>query len=381
MKCTTAPLIASLSFVLLIVAGCGRSVESDDALSSPPVLNVWYVRPTVKEIADYAEFIGETEGTETVDVRARVSGFLNRIAFQDGVFVREGDLLFEIDSRLYTGEFERAEAALVQAEARLRRVTADLRRAQKLIKTSDISQEQYDLAAGAYAEAVAQVRVADAQRRTARLNADYCRVTAPMSGRASRTRVDAGNLVKADETILTNIVASDPIEVNLQVDERSWLHIRRAVQSGVIPPPRKKGLPIQVWLADEDSAWHEGAIDFFDNHLDPTTGTVRARGIVPNADRLFAAGMFVRVRVRIGPPHEVVVVSEKAVAVDGGERFVWVLTPDNHVARRKIETESLLGGNRVVRSGLSSADRVLVSGLQRLRPGMAVAAELDPNRS
>lgn len=357
-----------------ISTGCEQS-QPVELVRQP--LAVLYTRPMTEEIADYAEFVGQTEACASVEVRARVTGFLEKIGFRDGEDVKAGDLLFEVDHRLYLAELERAEAVLAQANARLQRVTADLHRAEALTESSAITQEQYDLAAGAYSEAIARTQIADGARRLAQLNLDYCRVAAPLSGRASRALVDPGSLIKQDQTVLTSIVATDPIEIYLDIDESTLMRVRRLIQAGEIGPLRENPILLQVRLADEVSSWHEGAIDFIDNRLDPTTGTVRVRGIVANPDRLFAPGMFVRARLQIRPPKTTVLITERALGTERGEKFCYVIGRGERVVYRPVKTGRLIGGRRVIKEGLSTRDRVLVSGLQRVRPNMKVSAKSE----
>ena len=363
--------------LLLGISGCDRSQPAESVKRPVAVL---YAQPTTEDITDYAEFIGETEACASVEVRSRVSGFLKSTEFEDGADVKRGDLLFQIEDRLYSAELERAEASLAQSKARLLRVEADLRRIEALAGSSAITQEQIDLAAGAYSEAIAQTRIAEGERQIARLNLGYCRVAAPLNGRAGRALVDEGSLVKQDETNLVSIVATDPIEITVDVDERTLLRLRRLVQAGEMAPLREKRNPIQVRLADEASSWHDGTIDFVDNRLDPTTGTIRVRGIVPNPDGLFSPGMFVRVRVQIGPPRKTMLITERAIGLNEGEKFVYVVGPDERARYRPVRTGSLILGRRVIAEGLSSNDRVIVSGIQRVRPNVKVAAKHEPGQ-
>lgn len=371
--------IRALTFLTLlpVYSGCGSSELAETAKRPLAVL---YTRPTTEEIAEYAEFVGQTEACDSVDVRARVTGFLKTAYIDDGADVKKGDLLFEIDDRLYLAELERAEASLSRIKARLQRTAADLSRIEALAGSGAITQEQHDLASGGYSEAMAQTRVAESERRIAQLNFDYCRVRAPLSGRAGRAIVDEGSLVKQDETVLISIVATDPIEIEIDIDERTLLRMCRMLEVGEAEPLQNKRIPLQVRLADEDSSWHDGTIDFVDNRLDPTTGTIRVQGTVSNPDGLFSPGMFVRARLQIAPAKTTILIAERALCHSDDEQFVYVLGTDDRAHYRPVTVGPMLEGRRVIEEGLSGSDRVLVSGLQRIRPNMKVAAKREPKQ-
>jgi RND family efflux transporter MFP subunit len=252
---------------------------------------------TAGEVADHADFTGRTEAAVTVEVRARVTGYLVKVAFKDGAEVKQGDLLFEIDPRPYQAELDRANAALAAAEAHLKRADTELKRAKALIERSAMSKEDYDKVVGDVDEARAQVAVARASREVANLNLDFTKVTAPVSGRVGRRLVDSGNVVRADGTMLTTIVGKDPMYVYFDVDERTYLDLRRALRDGKVKAAKLEDLPVAVQLANEEGFPHQGKLDFVDNRADPTKGTIRMRAVLPNADGLLVPGLFAQVRL------------------------------------------------------------------------------------
>jgi RND family efflux transporter MFP subunit len=358
---------------LAAATGCGRVQPK---LTPPGPAEVEVSLPVVKEVTEYEDFTGRTEAVRAVEVRARVTGYLEAVFFKEGDDVQQGDRLFEIDPRTYRAELAKAEANVGQAEARVKRLQADYVRARELLPKKVVSREEFDKIDGDKAEAEASVKVARASRDVARLNLDFCTVSAPLGGRISRQLIDPGNLVKADETPLTSIVAVDPIYANFDVDERTMLRVRRLVQQGKVKSARETEVPVYLGLSDEAGFPHKGTINFVDNKVDPTTGTLRVRGVFPNGKRLISPGMFARSRIRIGLPYRAVLVSEAALGTDQGQKFVYVVGSNDKVEYRRVKVGSLHDGLRVVESGLSAGDRVVVSGLQRVRPGVTVRPEV-----
>ncbi|HET6881992.1 MAG TPA: efflux RND transporter periplasmic adaptor subunit [Pirellulales bacterium] len=334
--------------------------------------------PVYREITDHEDFTGQTEAVKTIDIRARVTGYLKSVNFKHGAEVKQGDVLFEIDPPYYEAEVARAEGVVAQTEARLKRLKLDFARAEELHATRAWTKEQYDLVSGDLAEAEANLKTAKAQLKIANVNLAYCTIKAPISGRMSRPNIDPGNLVKADDTSLslTRIVAQDPMWVYFDLDERTMLRLRRLVPWTGTVPGEEANLPVFIGLADEEGYPHEGKLDFRDNRLDPNTGTLRVRGVFSNEDRLFTPGLFVRVRLPIGEPSQALLVPEQAVGTDQGQKFVYVVDGNNEVAYRRVTVGKLYEGMRVILEGISPGEQVVVTGVQRVLPGMKVEPKL-----
>jgi multidrug efflux system membrane fusion protein len=348
--------------------------------------------PVSKEIRDYEEFAGRLEAKETIQVRARVTGYLVKAPperekvkgsgkfFKEGGLVQKGDLLFEIDPLVYEAQLARAKASVLKAEAAFQQAERDWNRATTLGSSSGyqaISREEYDKFRGAYTVAEAEVKVARADLKIAQVNMDYCRVLAPMSGRISKVTVDPGNLVKADDTVLTSIGDSNPIKAYFDVDERTLTRILHLMEQGVIPK-EAYGVPVEMGLADEEDRPHKGYIDFTDNFVDVGTGTLRVRGSFENPRELLVPGMFVRVRLPIGQPLKTLLIAEKALVTDQGQKYVYVVKDENTAAQegkvdyRRAKLGRLIEGLRVIKEGLADNEKVVVSGLQRVRPDIQV---------
>jgi RND family efflux transporter MFP subunit len=384
------------------VAGCNTG-QPPAVVPKPP--DVIVSRAVLRAVTDSEEFQGKTEAEKAVDVRARVGGYLDKFNFKDGAEVREKDVLFEIDPRPFAAELERAEANMSLADAHQKRLEYDYGRADNLLRRKAISQEEFDKVAGDLSEARSSLKAARAARDIAQLNLDYSRVTSPISGRISRRFVDPGNMVKADDTILTRIVSLDPMYAYFDIDERTHLRLqrfrdRRAVALGTahllleaagprgLAPPLAAAVLLQsdvlnqqaqaavsLALADEPGfldkegqVRHPGTIDFEDNRVDPDSGSVWLRGVFPNPRKLLTPGLFVRVRLPVGEAHPAVLIPERALATDQGEKYVWVLDKDDHARYHKIKLGAQQDhGLRVVVEGIQEGDRVIATGLQRVR--------------
>jgi RND family efflux transporter MFP subunit len=363
--------------LLLLLPGVGCENAAPKLLPpKPPVVVV--SQPVEEQINDYEDFTGRTEAVFTVEVRARVTGYLDKVHFEDGTEVNANDLLFEIDPRPYQGELERSEATVLQTEARLNRLEADFRRATALFSRNAIGREEYDRIAGDHSEAIAAVKSARANRDIAKLNLEFTTVTAKIGGRLSRRLVDPGNMVKADETALTTIVSLDPMYVYFDIDERTMLKLRRLVEEGKMKSRQEAEMGVMVGLSDEEGFPHKGVINFSENKIDPSTGTLRVRLVIPNpkpserTPRLLTPGLFVRVRLPVGTPHKAILIAEQAVGTDQGRKFLYVVNDKKEVVYRPVKVGLLSKGLRVIESGLVTGEKVIVSGLQRVRPGVKV---------
>jgi RND family efflux transporter MFP subunit len=311
---------------------------------------------------------------KTIEIRARVTGYLDKVNFADGVEVKEGDILFEIDPRSYAAEVHRAEGNVAQNEAHMSRLDRDYRRAAGVAAKEVLSRQELDKVEGDYTEARGMLGVARAQLEMAKLNLDFTQVKAPISGRISRRMVDPGNLVRADDTMLTTIVSLDPMYAYFDIDERTVLKLRRLTAEGK-RKSRSDGavLSVFVGLSDEEDYPHQGEINFTENRIDPSTGTLRVRGVIPNPKpRLLSPGMFIRIRLPVGDSHEALLVPEKAVGTDQGNKYLYVVDKEDKVNYRPVKTGSLNEGMRVITDGLAQGERIIVIGGQRVRQGTLV---------
>jgi RND family efflux transporter MFP subunit len=317
---------------------------------------------------------------DSVEVRARVWGYLDKVHFKEGALVRKGDVLFEIDPRTYQATLVQAEGNVLQMEARLTRLEADVARAQHLVTKGSMSREEYDRTVGDRGEAAGALVAYRAAVDRARLDVEFTKVVAPISGRVSRYVVTVGNLVQAGDqsggTLLTTIVSVDPMYAYFDVDEHTVLRVRQLVREGKADSPRDGGVPVRLGLANEEGFLHEGTINFVDNQVSPKTGTMRLRGVFPNQDQVLAPGLFVRVRAPIGRAHKALLVSERALDSDQGQKILYVVSDKDEVVARPVHLGALHDGLREITDGLTPGDRVIVSGLQQVRPGVKVEPKL-----
>jgi RND family efflux transporter MFP subunit len=353
-----------------VIAGCGPSQAQPGPLQQTPEVLVSV--PVTREVTDYVDFPGRTEAVQSIDVRARVTGYLDKVCFQEGADVKKGDLLFEIDPRPYKAALDQAVGNLVSMEARVKRLDAELARAKRLVGTMAISQEDHDKIMGDRGEAAASLQALTAGVERAQLDLTFTKVVAGVSGQISRRYIDPGNLVKADDTVLTTIVSIDPIYAYFDADERTTLRLQRLVRARKIKWSLDAGLPVLLGMADEDGFGKRGTINFADNRLDADTGTWRLRGVFANPDRSLSPGLFVRMRAPVGEPYRATLVSEEALGTDQGQKFLYVVTDKNNVEYRRVSVGRLHDGLRVITEGLAPGERIVVSGLQRVRPGIEV---------
>lgn len=363
-----ASFVAALAVAaLLFLAGCSKPQPA------PPPPEVTVAPVVNRQVAEWDEFTGHFEARQMVEVRARVSGFIQRVAFREGALVREGDPLFVIDPRPYDAEVARADAILEQARTQAQLATVELERAKRLVGTQAISREELDARTSGVAEASANVRAAEAALRTARLNLEWTTVRAPISGRVGRAQITVGNLVQAGPSVLTTLVSVDPIYVYFDTDEQAYLRYVRTFGSSASGTAARR--PVQIALAGETGFPHEGTLDFVDNRVDPSAGTIRLRAVVSNGSGRFTPGLFARVRLASSAPHPAMLVQDQAIGTDQDRKFVLVLKGDSTVEYRPIQVGRLVDGLRVVDSGLTAGDHVVINGLLRVRPGMRVTAK------
>jgi RND family efflux transporter MFP subunit len=362
------PILALASAVL---AGC----RAASAPPSPPATAVVAGPPLVLRLTEWDEYTGRFEATDRVEVRARVDGYLDSIHFRDGAIVTRGDLLFVIDPRPYEAALDGARAAVVRAQTRVDLAATDLTRAEALYAIRGISQEEFDGRTQAKKEADAALIAARAAERVASLNVEFTRVRAPIGGRISENFVSVGNVVsggQAGSTLLTTIVAVDPIQFVFDASESDYLRYSRMNASGERRSSRNAPKPVRIRLLDEPSFSRVGTMDFVDNRLDPATGTIRGRAIVPNPGGFLTPGQFGRLQLLGSGEFEALLVPDSAILSDQSRRFVWALGKDDVPEQRVIEPGNLERGLRIVRAGLRRDDRIVISGMQRVRPGAKV---------
>jgi RND family efflux transporter MFP subunit len=359
------------------LAGCAR-VPTEAPEAAPPPVTVSH--PVERYVTDYADFTARVAAVDSVELRARVWGYLDKVNFKEGALVRKGDVLFEIDPRTYQAALAQAEGNLASADARLTRLGADLDRAGRLLTSRAIGREEYDKIVGDRGEAAGSLGALKAAVERAKLDLEYTKVTAPVNGRVSRYVVTVGNLVQAGDqgggTLLTTIVSVDPMYAYFDVDEYTVLRVRQLIRAGKAKSARDGELPVWLGLANEGGCPHRGTVNFVDNQVNPKTGTLRVRGVFPNKDEALSPGYFARVRVPIGFPHQALLVSDRALDTDQGQKVVYVVDKDNKVVSRPVRLGALHDGLREVTDGLKPGERVIVNGLQQVRPGLTVGPKL-----
>jgi multidrug efflux system membrane fusion protein len=370
------PIDCSIVFLkYLLVAGAfalGACGPAEAPAPKPPTVGV--AKPIRRTVTDWDEFTGRFEATEQVDVRARVSGYLETVAFKDGAIVQKGDLLFVIDPRPYEAALKRSQAALAAAQAKVTQSGRDLGRSQELLRAGNVAATVNDQRVSSARQAQAEVEGAQAQIQTDQLNLEFTHVVAPISGRISRKYVSEGNLVSGGDgaTLLTTIVSLDPIHFYFDADELSYLKYNRLSLAGKRPSSRDVANPVLIATSDETEFSHEGRMDFVDNSLDRNTGTMRGRAIIPNPKYIFTPGQFGRLRLLGSSPYEALLIPDEAVGTDQSRKVAYVIGADNVVSVREIKIGRLFDGLRAVTDGLKPEDTIVVSGLQRLRVGSPV---------
>ena len=369
-----------LSALPLALAGCGRT--SSDQLGRTPLVVTVSV-PIEREVTDYSDQTGRTSAVDTVEVRARVWGYLEKVNIKEkeGALVKRKDVLFEIDPRTYQAKVSQAEGNLDSGEAKLKRLELELKRAEGLVKKQTVSQQEYEKALYDRDQAAADIVTLKANLKQAKLDLEFTKVTAPVDGRVGRALVTEGNLVQSGEsggTLLTSLVSVHPMWAYFDVDERTVLRVRGLIREGKAKSARDVPLPVFLGLANEQGYPHEGTIDFVDNQVNPKTGTLKVRGRFDNKDEALAPGYFVRIRVPIGFPHKAFLISDRAIDTDQGKKIVYVVDNEKKVGIRPVRLGNLHYGLRAIEDGLKSGDRVIVTGLQQVRPGLVVEPKLVP---
>lgn len=367
-------------FVAAVMAGCGTAPLK---VAPPETVIVPIAKPVEREITDYVDFTGRTDAVEAVNIVPRVTGYLIKIPFKEGSEVKAGELLFEIDPRPYQAQLDQAEGQVTLYQAQLQLAKTTLARDQDIAKTPGaVSLQQLDQDRAGVAEAESRVKAYQASTEVYKLNLSFTKVLSPISGQISRPYLTLGNLVNQDQTLLTTVVSLDPIFTYFDMDEPTLLRVRRAINEGKIKVPQDGVVPVLMGLQGEDGYPHKGTIDFVNNQVNSTTGSISVRGKFPNPKpavgaRLISPGMFARVRLPIGQAHPALLVIDRAIASEQGYKYVYVVDAENTVQNRRIQTGPLQeDGLRVITEGLKPDDMVVVGGLQQVRPRMKVKTEL-----
>lgn len=366
-------MLASAVAALALLSGCGRSGAGDAHASNgpPPAPEVQVAEVALQAIRPWDEFNGRIDAVESVQLRSRVSGYIERIAFAEGQEVKKGQLLFVIDQRPYRASLASAQAQLERARAAAGLAQTQDQRARQLVAENAVSREEADTRAATLAQATAQVRAAEAELAIARLQLDFTEVRAPITGRASRALLTVGNMAQADQSVLTTLVSQDPVYVYFDADEHSFLRYQKAGLAG-------QGRAVRIALVGDGGFAHTGTLDFSDNQLQPGTGTMRLRARLANPERTLTPGLFARVQMQSGPQRQeaepqALLIDDKAVLTDQDRKYVYVVGEGNLAERRDLTLGRMVDGQRLVEKGLAAGDRLVVGGVQRIYyPGMPV---------
>ena len=364
--------VAALALAGLVGAsltGCADA-NSNDAPAAPAAPPVSAAVVVEKSITETQEFSGRLEAIDVVAIRPRVSGFITAVNFTPGAEVKRGDVLFVIDPRPYQAEADRTRAAAGAARARADLARLELQRAERLLSDKAIAQREFDERSAGQKELDASARAAEAENEAAQLNLAYTRVTAPIDGRVSKAEITLGNLVDAS-AVLTSVVSLDRIYASFDGDEETYLRVSRRAHA-------KEPVEVKIGLANEEGFPHTGKLEFVDNQLDSRSGSVRMRATFANAERLLAPGLFARVQIAGGAPRRQILIQDRAIGTDQDRKFVYVVDKDGKAEYRSVKLGPTSDGLRIVRDGLKPGDRIVVNGLQRVRPGAPIAAQDVP---
>lgn len=383
---TAAPFVCAAGLLIACSAGCAKSNAAAEKKAAPPV-KVEIASPTEKEVTDFQDFTGRLEAVDAVEIRARVSGYLTKVAFDPsielGAEVKVGDLLFEIDERPYQNALDSAKAQLAQADAKLKTTSAELARTEELFKKNAATQSDVDRDTGAKLLSAAAIDAGKAAVAQAKLDLEFAEITAPINGRISRSVPSIGDLITPSTGALTNIVSVDPMHLYFDMDEPTFLTLQKMIREGKLKSAMETEIPLLLGLQTDEDFPYRGKIDFAENQVDPNTGTIRVRGVFANPKpergaRPLAPGLFARVRLPLGEPHKAVLISERAIGRDQGQSFVYVVSAENDVVYRRVKLGSLHDGMRVIADGLTAGERIVTNGLQRVRPGSKVEPLTSP---
>jgi RND family efflux transporter MFP subunit len=358
--------------------GCARAPSQGPPAAAIPV-TVSY--PVERDVTDYADFTARIAAVDSVEVRAHVWGYLQNVNFKEGALVKKGDILFALDPRPYQATLDQAKAKVDLDEAQLAFDDAEYQRNLRLAPSGAASRSDLDKSAAARGVDIANIAADKAVLAARQLDLDYTKVAAPVTGRVSRYNVTAGNLVQSGDqnggTLLTTIVSVDPMYAYFDMDERTVQRVGQSVREGKSGSASETDRLVSLGLATEQEFPHRGTIDFVDNQVNPKTGTLRVRGVFPNKDQTLSPGYFARIRVPIGPSHKALLVSDRALDTDQGQKILYVVNDKNEVVSRAVRPGALHDGLRAIEDGLKSGERVIVNGLQLVRPGITVEPKLQ----
>jgi multidrug efflux system membrane fusion protein len=363
----------ALASMAVLLAACGAQSEQTQVQQAPAVT----VAKVVNErLTEWDTFTGRLEAPQNVELRPRVSGYIDIVAFEEGAIVEAGEPLFFIDNRPFKAEVKRLEADLATAQARLELAESEYQRAQNLVANEAISVEVLDNRRAQFSEARAQKESVQASLELARLQLSYTRVEAPITGRVSRAMVTKGNYVNAGQSLLTSLVSTDKVYAYFDADEQTYLNYVKLDREGARPSSRDTANPVLMGLASDKDFPHEGVIDFVDNRINPTSGTIRGRAVFDNTQGDFIPGLFARIKLVGSASYEGILIDDKAIGTDLNNKYVLVLSENDIVQYRAVELGEKVNGLRIVKSSLSARDTIVVNGLQRVRPGSAVSPQL-----
>ncbi|MCC7633618.1 efflux RND transporter periplasmic adaptor subunit [Stenotrophomonas rhizophila] len=372
--------MASVSILAAaVLAACSGGHAEEAGMPPPPQVSAAPV--LIKPVSQWDDFSGRVEAVESVELRPRVSGYIDKVNYVEGDEVKKGDVLFTIDARSYQAEYDRARAELARARTQAALARSESERAKKLSDQQAISTETWEQRRAAADQAGAGVQAAQAALDAAALNLEFTKVRAPISGRAGRAMVTAGNLVTAGDSasVLTTLVSLDKVFVYFDADEGTFLRYAQMARNGERPSERDSDLPVKVGLSGEAGFPHEGKVDFLDNQVTRSTGTIRVRALLDNADRAFTPGLFARVQLLGSGQFQAMLIDEKAVLTDQDRKFVYVVGKDGKAERRDVQLGRNAEGLRIVEQGLKAGDRVIIDGVQKVfMPGMPVQAKVVP---
>lgn len=354
--------------------------QGQPGAGAPPAPPVTIANPIHKKIVEWDEYPGQFTAVDSIDVRARVSGYLESIHFTDGQVVKQGDLLFTIEKEPFEIALDSAQAQLAEATAQLSLANRNLKRYEKMREGNIVGASDYDDRVEAVSAGKAAVAAAEAQVRQAGLDLGYTDIKAPVTGRISRHEVSAGNLITGgytgDVTLLTTIVSLDPIHFDFDVSEQNYLAYQRAAERGVMPSMRDHGIEVEAKLPDEDQWLHKGTLEFLDNQVNETSGTIRARATFANPDSTFTPGQFGHIRVPGSELYEAILLPETAIVTDQSQKIALVVGDDGTVGVKILRVGPAYNGMRIIREGLSPTDKVVIDGLLRARPGSKVTPQM-----